>query len=138
MPPHLPGSGHALDNHALAGVLNALGCFGLWGLFPVYFKLLQHVPALEVLAHRILGSLLLLAVLILAQGRWRMFRAEFRDLRHLRFYLLTTLLISTNWLIYIWAVQNGRILEASLGYYINPLVNVLLGMLLLGERLRRL
>ncbi|MDS4068677.1 MAG: EamA family transporter RarD [Candidatus Competibacter sp.] len=120
---------------ALAGILNALGCFSLWGLFPIYFKLLQHVPVLEVLAHRILGSALLLLALILAQGRGRALLAEFRNQDRLGFHLLTTLLISANWLLYIWAVQNGRILEASLGYYINPLVNVLMGVLFLRERL---
>ncbi len=122
-------------DHALAGVLNALGCFGIWGLFPIYFKLIGHVPALEVLAHRILWSVIVLLALILIQGRWHAFRKEFRDWRRLRFYLLTTLLISSNWLLYIWAVQEGRILEASLGYYINPLVNIALGVLFLHERL---
>ena len=119
----------------LAGVLSALGCFSLWGLFPIYFKLLQHVPALEVLAHRILGSAVLLLALVLARRQGPVLLATLRNGRHLRFYLLTTLLISINWLLYIWAVQTGRILEASLGYYINPLVNVVLGVLFLRERL---
>lgn len=124
-----------LPDSSLAGVANALGCFSLWGLFPIYFKLLGHVPALEVLAHRVVGSAVLLLGLILAQGRWQALKAEFRGQRRLRFYLLTALLISANWLLYIWAVQHGRILEASLGYYINPLVNVVLGVLFLRERL---
>lgn len=119
----------------IIGLLNALGCFIFWGLFPIYFKLLQHVPALEVLAHRILGSATLLLAMILAQGQWLTLQAELRNHRRLGFYLLTALLISGNWLLYIWAVQQGRILEASLGYYINPLVNVLLGVLFLSERL---
>ncbi|MCB1781327.1 MAG: EamA family transporter RarD [Candidatus Competibacteraceae bacterium] len=123
-----------MDSQAI-GLLNALGCFTLWGSFPLYFKLLQHVPALEVLAHRVLGSAVLLLALILTWGQWPALLAEFRNRRRLGFYLLTALLISGNWLLYIWAVQMGRILEASLGYYINPLVNVLLGMLFLGERL---
>ncbi|MDQ5909684.1 MAG: EamA family transporter RarD [Pseudomonadota bacterium] len=122
---------------AFAGLLSALGCFSFWGLFPIYFKLLQHVPALEVLAHRILGSAIVLLGIILAQQQGAALRAEFRNPRRLGFYLLTTLLLSSNWLLYIWAVQQGRILEASLGYYINPLVNVLLGRLFLGERLNR-
>jgi len=130
-----PSPSHpALDSQAI-GLLNALGCFTLWGSFPLYFKLLQHVPALEVLAHRVLGSAVLLLALILTWGQWPALLAEFRNRRRLGFYLLTALLISGNWLLYIWAVQMGRILEASLGYYINPLVNVLLGMLFLGERL---
>jgi chloramphenicol-sensitive protein RarD len=104
-------------------------------MFPIYFKLLQHVPALEVLAHRILGSAVLLLALILARREWSTLITEFHNRRRLGFYLLTALLISGNWLLYIWAVQQGRILEASLGYYINPLVNVLLGVLFLSERL---
>ncbi len=128
---------HPSSDSALIGVFHALGCFGVWGLFPIYFKLLDHIPALEVVAHRILWSLVVLLALILAQGHWQLFLAEFRNPRRLGFYLLTTLLISTNWLIYIWAVQHGRILEASLGYYINPLVNVLLGVLFLSERLNQ-
>lgn len=120
----------------LAGVLNALGCFTLWGLFPLYFKALSRVPALEVLAHRVLGSAILLLLLLVIQGRRRELFSAFRNRRRLGFYLLTTLLISANWLLYIWAVQQGRILEASLGYYINPLVNVVLGVLFLHERLR--
>ena len=122
-------------NQALIGVLSALGCFSFWGLFPVYFKLLQQVPPLEVVSHRILGSALVLLALTGLRGRWPALRDEFRDRRRLHFYLLTTLLISANWLVYIWAVQQGRILDASLGYYINPLVNVLLGVLFLHERL---
>ncbi|HRX71383.1 MAG TPA: EamA family transporter RarD [Candidatus Competibacteraceae bacterium] len=124
----------ALDS-AATGLLNALGCFTLWGSFPIYFKLLQHVPALEVLAHRVLGSAVLLVILILIWGQWPALCAEFRNLRRLGFYLLTASLIAGNWLLYIWAVQNSRILEASLGYYINPLVNVLLGVIFLSERL---
>ncbi|CDH46821.1 MAG: EamA family transporter RarD [Candidatus Competibacteraceae bacterium] len=131
----LPPAPDPSVDHSLTGVLNALGCFGIWGLFPIYFKLLGQVPPLQVLAHRILWSVVVLLALILAQGQWHALCAEFRDWRRLRFYLLTTLLISTNWLLYIWAVQHGRILEASLGYYINPLVNVVLGVLFLHERL---
>ena len=116
-------------------MLCALGCFGLWGLFPIYFKSLHRVPALEVLAHRVLWSAVVLLGLILWRGQGRALLAAFRDRRRLGFYLSTALLISVNWLLYIWAVQNGRILEASLGYYINPLVNVVLGVLFLRERL---
>lgn len=122
---------------AFSGVLDALGCFTIWGLFPLYFKALNHVPAGEVLAHRVLWSVVVLLVLVALRGRQRKLLAEFRDWRHLRFYLITALLISANWLLYIWAVQNGRILEASLGYYINPLVTVVLGVLFLRERLNR-
>lgn len=132
-----PLSPRPAADRAFVGLLSALGCFSFWGLFPIYFKMLQHVPALEVLAHRILGSAIVLLGIILAQQQGAALRAEFRNPRRLSFYLLTTLLLSSNWLLYIWAVQQGRILEASLGYYINPLVNVLLGRLFLGERLNR-
>ncbi len=132
--PPQPVSARCSDG-TLAGVSSALGCFTLWGLFPIYFNLLRHVPALEVLAHRILGSAVLLLALLLARRQGSALLASFRNGRHLLFYLLTTLLISSNWLLYIWAVQTGRILEASLGYYINPLVNVVLGVLFLRERL---
>lgn len=121
-----------------AGVLYALGCFSIWGLFPVYFKWLHHVSALEVLAHRIVWSAVLLLALIFWRGEGQTLLNALRDPRRLGFYLCTTLLIAANWLLYIWTVQNGRILEASLGYYINPLVNVLLGVLVLGERLKPL
>lgn len=125
----------AFDRTALVGVLNALGCFSIWGLFPIYFKILHQVSALEVLAHRIVWSVAVLLALILWQGQGQALLTAIRDPRRLRFYLGTTLLISVNWLLYIWAVQNNRILEASLGYYINPLVNVVLGVLFLRERL---
>ena len=125
------------NHNAWIGLSSALSCFSLWGLFPIYFKLLSAVPALEVLAHRILGSAVLLVLMIVVRKQWSALRAEFSNSRRLGFYLLTALLISGNWLVYIWAVQQGRILEASLGYYINPLVNVLLGVWFLGERLNQ-
>ncbi|MBK7541485.1 MAG: EamA family transporter RarD [Candidatus Competibacteraceae bacterium] len=133
-PSRAPVAG-AASEHPLSGLAHALGCFSLWGLFPIYFKALNHVPPLEVLMHRILWSVAVLLALMLWQGRGPVLLATFRDWRRLRFYVLTSVLISVNWLLYIWAVQNNRILEASLGYYINPLVNVVLGVLVLGERL---
>ena len=129
------------DNRLTAptvGFLCALGGFGIWGAFPVYFKALNRVPALEVLAHRIVWSVLLLAVMLLLSGQQRAWVNELRSGRKAGYYLATTLLIAGNWLGYIWAVQHDRILEASLGYYINPLVSVLLGVWFLRERLNRL
>lgn len=116
------------------GLAYALAAYLAWGLLPVYFKALRAVPAVEVLAHRVVWSLLLLAGLLAARGGVAAFRAPFRRDR-LPLLALTTALISTNWLTYIWAVQAGRVLEASLGYFMNPLVNVLLGVAFLGERL---
>lgn len=116
------------------GLAYALAAYLSWGLLPLYFKALRPVPALEILAHRVLWSLALLAGLLAARGGWAAFRAPFRRDK-LPLLAVTTALISVNWLVYIWAVQVGRVLEASLGYFVNPLVNVLLGVLFLGESL---
>ena len=118
-----------------AGVTYALLAFVLWGLFPLYFHALSAVPSIEVLAHRIIWSALLLAGWAAWRRRLGAIFAEFGKPRRMGFYALTTLLISANWWIFIWAIQNGRVLEGSLGYYINPLVNVLLGVVFLHERL---
>ncbi len=117
-----------------AGLGYALAAYLSWGLLPLYFKALKHVPALEILAHRVLWSLALLAALLAARGGPGAFAAPFRGGR-LKILAVTTALISTNWLVYIWAVNSGRIIEASLGYFMNPLVNVLLGVAFLGETL---
>ena len=114
----------------------ALAAFLTWGLFPIYFKALRPVPPLEILAHRVAWSALLLAALLARRGGPSGFRAPFRGER-LPLLALTTALISVNWLVYIWAVQAGRIVEASLGYFVNPLVNVLLGVAFLRESLSR-
>lgn len=118
------------------GLAYALAAYLSWGLLPLYFKALRPVPALEILAHRVVWSLLLLAALLAWTGGAAAFRAPFRRDK-LPLLALTTALISINWLVYIWAVQAGRVLEASLGYFVNPLVNVLLGVAFLGESLSR-
>ncbi|GAB3461428.1 EamA family transporter RarD [Azotobacter salinestris] len=120
------------------GYLLGLTAYGIWGLFPLYFKTLSSIPAEEILVHRVLWSALcglLLLQLWRHPGWWRELRAHPRRVAVLAG---SSLLIACNWLLYVWAVNNGRMLETSLGYYINPLVNVLLGLLLLGERLRPL
>jgi chloramphenicol-sensitive protein RarD len=114
------------------GVAYAVATYLAWGLLPLYFKALRAVPAVEVLAHRVVWSLLLLAAILAARSGARGFAAPFRKLPVLA---VSTVLIATNWLVYIWAVQSGRVLEASLGYFVNPLVNVLLGVAFLGEAL---
>lgn len=120
------------------GYALGLSAYVIWGLFPLYFKAIQEVPALEIVVHRVLWSALFGAILLFFwkhPGWW----GELRDNpKRLAVLAASGALIAVNWLTYVWAVNNGRMLEASLGYYINPLVNVLLGMLLLGERLRRL
>ncbi|SOB80714.1 chloramphenicol-sensitive protein RarD [Sphingomonas guangdongensis] len=120
-----------------SGLLLAVGAYVLWGVLPLYLRLLNSVPPLQILAHRVLWSLLLLAlvVLVLSAGPAVLRAARGRTLLLL---IGSAALIAVNWLVYIWAVQNHHVLEASLGYFINPLVNVALGMLVLGERLRPL
>lgn len=119
------------------GVIYGIAAYGMWGLVPVYFKAVVEVPALEVLAHRIVWSALMLIPLALARGRRAQILRVLRDRRTLMVLTLTTVLIATNWFLFIWAVATDRVLEASLGYFINPLVNVVLGVAFLGERLSR-
>jgi len=119
----------------IAGVAYAAAAYLTWGLFPLYFRALAGVPAPEVLAHRIVWSLLFLAVLVTALRRWRGVLAQLRSPGTLSTLAVTAVLISSNWLIYIWAVNSGRVLEASLGYFVNPLVTVLLGVVFLREPL---
>ena len=120
-----------------SGFAYALSAYLAWGIFPLYFKAIRQVPAPEILAHRIVWSAIFLALLVTASGRWREVAAAVRPTRRIGVYALSTALVSTNWLLYIWAVTTGRVLEASLGYFINPLVNVLLGVLLLREHLQK-
>lgn len=120
------------------GFWYAFGAYGLWGLLPIYWKLLQAVPAFEILLHRMVWSLLFLALLLYATGRWRGLRASLRDRRTLWIYGAAAILLTGNWWIYIWAVNSGFIVETSLGYFINPLVNVVLGVVFFKERLRKL
>lgn len=120
------------------GVLFALGAFLIWGVCPIYFKLLTHVSPGEILSHRIIWSCVLLLILLLASRRLYRVQAVLRQPRQLLNLTLSALLVAGNWLLFIWSVNNNHLLEASLGYYINPLLNILLGMLFLGERLRRI
>lgn len=121
---------------AAVGVGYALLAYGLWGFSPIYFKAIQHVPALDVLGHRVVWSVLLLTVLLAVRRRLGEILAVLGDFGQLRWLLVSAVLISANWGIYIHAVQSDRILEASLGYYINPLVSVFLGMIFLKETMR--
>ena len=120
------------------GVFLALLAYALWGMTPLYFKLLASVPAAEIMGQRVIWSCVFASVLILLLRRGHALRELARQPRRLLYMLGSALLIGTNWLVFIWAINNDHMLDASLGYYINPLVNVLLGMLFLGERLRRL
>ncbi|MGE3182819.1 MAG: EamA family transporter RarD [Phycisphaerae bacterium] len=120
------------------GVVCGVGAFLAWGFVPVYFKAVGQVSPLEIVGHRVVWSFLLLSLLVTALGRKSAFAATLANARLRYLLMMTTTLIATNWLLYIWAVTNHFVVEASIGYFINPLVNVLLGMVFLRERLRPL
>lgn len=120
-----------------AGGIYATAAFGFWGLTPIYYKLLPGVPPFEVLCHRVVWSVVFGAIFLAAMGAWAPVREAFRRPGLLGTLALTAALVSVNWLVYIYAIANDQVIATSLGYYINPLVNVLLGMLFLGERLSR-
>lgn len=120
------------------GVLLAITAYFIWGIAPVYFKFIQTVPAIEILTHRVIWSFFFMLALISLCRQWPQVKRSLRTPKKLFVLAFTALLIGSNWLLYIWAVNNHHILEASLGYFINPLVNVLLGMIFLGERFRRM
>jgi chloramphenicol-sensitive protein RarD len=118
------------------GILYGIGAYTLWGLLPIYWKALKSVPALEILANRMVWSLVFVAFLLVVRQHWRWLRPAIRSSRTVFTYVATATLLSINWFTYIWAVNAGFIVETSLGYFINPLLNVLLGVLFLNERLR--
>lgn len=124
------------DDHR-RGLVSGLSAYLIWGLVPVYFKLLTGVHALEIIAHRVLWSVLLLLAILVAIGRMPALVAALRNPRILGALFTSALLIGVNWAIYVWAVINGHILATSLGYFLNPLLNVLLGVMLLKENLSR-
>lgn len=120
-----------------AGTAYAVMAFVMWGLFPLYFRQISAVPPLEVVLHRSVWSLLFVLALLLVLRRFGWLRDLLAQPRRLAPFMLSALLLSCNWLVYVYAVQTGRVVDASLGYFINPIVNVLLGVLVLHERLRR-
>ncbi|MDQ3140517.1 MAG: EamA family transporter RarD [Pseudomonadota bacterium] len=119
------------------GLLLGLGAYLLWGVLPLYFRAIAHVDPAEIVAHRIIWSLIFLGALATLLRRWPAIRAAVVNRKLLLTLTLTAVLIGVNWLVYIWAVLNGHVLAGSLGYYLNPLVNVLLGVVLLKEKLSR-
>lgn len=119
------------------GIAYAAAAYLLWGVFPIYFKALQHVAPLEILGHRIVWSLAVCAALLLALRRLQWLADLRRQPRVLAWFAASSVLVAANWFVYIWAVNAGRVVDASLGYFINPLVNVLIGAAFLHERLRR-
>jgi chloramphenicol-sensitive protein RarD len=119
-----------------SGVIFALAAYGMWGIAPLYFKLLHAMPAREILMHRIIWSVLVLCILVLVTGKFKQVTAAAKNLKVMSILLVSGLLLAVNWLIFIWAINNEHLLDGSLGYYINPLLNVFLGRLFLQERLR--
>lgn len=128
------------DNQTQAkqGVLLAIAAYTMWGIAPIYFKAIGEVTPFEILSHRIIWSFVFLSFLLHMGKRWRAVVHVIRDKKKMGVLSATSLLVASNWLIFIWAVNSNHMIDASLGYYINPLFNVVLGMLFLGERLRKL
>lgn len=119
-----------------SGLLFAIGAYGWWGFAPIYFKALRGVPVSEVLAHRVVWSVSCLGLVVIAGRHVAGVRDAARG-RRLGWLVVSSLLIGSNWMLFVWAVMSGRILEASLGYYINPILSVLLGAVVLREKLHR-
>jgi len=120
------------------GVLLAIAAYFIWGIAPVYFKFIYYVPAVEILTHRVVWSFFFMLALISLCRQWPQVKKACKNRKKILALALTALLIGSNWLLFIWAVNHNHMLEASLGYFVNPLVNVLLGMIFLGERFRRM
>ena len=127
--------GAAGSAQARQGLLLGIAAYSLWGVLPIYFKLLRAVPSVDIVAHRIVWSVPVLAVLLSVFGAWAELRRTLRNRRAMLLLCITALLIAANWLLYVYAVNSGHILAGSLGYYLNPLANVLLGRIVLKERL---
>ena len=125
----------AAQRHARSGLWFGLGAYGLWGILPIYFKAIDQVGAFDIVAHRVLWSVPFLLLLLFTFGGAAELRRVLRQPRTIGYLGITAVLIGTNWLLYVYAVVSGHILAGSLGYYLNPLVNVLMGRVLLKERL---
>ncbi|KIN75256.1 RarD [Sulfitobacter noctilucae] len=125
------------NEDTLPGLCFALAAYGLWGFLPLYMKIMSHVPVLEVLAHRVIWSVPIAAVVLIAIRRTAALRDALRNPRMLAMACVTAVLISVNWGVYIWAIVSGHALDAALGYYINPLFSIFLAAVFLGERLSR-
>lgn len=137
-PDTLSANQPVLNEDTPQGLFFAIGAFGLWGFLPLYMKAIAHIPAAEIVVHRVIWSVPVGALVLILLGRTATLRDAFRSPRTLMMGGITATLISMNWGIYIWAINSGHALDAALGYYINPLFSILLGALLLGERMTRL
>jgi len=125
-----------VDQGARLGLLCGVGAYTIWGFIPIYFHAVSHVPPLIVLCHRVVWSVLFMGLLVSVRGEWAPVRAALRSRRNVVLLSAGAVLIALNWLIFIYAVTTKQLLQASLGYFINPLLSVALGMIFLGERLR--
>lgn len=126
------------ESNSIAGVFYGAISFVAWGFLPIYWKFLKEIPADEILAHRIFWSFLFIGGIVLYKEGLGVLKETLRDRKNVRYVLLCAFFITINWGLYIWAVNSGNILQSSMGYYINPLMVVLLGMTVLKERLNRL
>ena len=131
-------SGSEFSKHERSALAAGIAAFATWGLIPIYWKLLAAVPATEILANRFVWTIAFLICLLTWQRRWAEVKANLKSRRAILYCLASGFAISGNWLLFIWAVNAGRVIETSLGYFMTPLVNVLLGAILLRERLTRL
>lgn len=118
------------------GIVYALSAYFIWGMAPLFWRLIEHVPSAEIVAHRMLWSAILVLIVIVIMGQWRQFAGLLKQKRKLLLLFFASLAISLNWGIYIWAINSGHIVESAMGYFINPLFNVLLGVIFFRERLR--
>ncbi|MDO6695480.1 EamA family transporter RarD [Aliiglaciecola sp. 3_MG-2023] len=126
------------DKSLKIGVALAVAAYAMWGFAPLYFKLLMVMPAAEILVHRVVWSALLLVILVFGFKQIAKVKSALKNPKVIKVLLFSGVLLAGNWLLFIWAVNNGHLLDASLGYYINPLLNVFLGRIFLAERLRRM
>lgn len=126
------------SHHIRQGVLCALGAYFIWGIAPAYFKLIQQVPAGEIMTHRVIWSFIFMILLISISRHWTQIASVLRQPKKVLALAVSATFVCANWLIFIWAVNNHHILQASLGYFITPLFNVVAGMVFLRERFRRL
>ena len=127
-----------MKNQSVTGGLYAFCAFLTWGFLPIYWKAFEKTAAIEILAHRIFWSLIFLILIVLIRKKWREFTLIFKNRRIILILTATSILICINWLTFIWAINANHIVETSLGYFINPLMNVVLGVVLLKEKLNRL
>lgn len=118
------------------GILSGIGAYLLWGLFPIYWKILHHIPAMQIIGHRIVWSFIFLIIIVISSNQLKNLKSAISSKKVLGMYMVASALLTVNWFVYVWGVNAGRIVETSLGYFINPLFSVLLGIIFFKEKLR--